>query len=100
MRVCGTSGDAGLASSSLHAIIICTAFGIQAVLVEFSDLVVGGGFKFRDFYASIHAATPSPSPGEGNSSDVACRPGGCDPIDLDLDKLLAACPFAQSTLTR
>ena len=90
-----------IASSSLHGIIIALSFGIPAVWVEFSDLVGGGGFKFRDFYASIHAPTPSPlRVVKGIRATSLVDRAVATPIDLDLDKLLAACPFAQPTFTR
>jgi pyruvyltransferase len=90
-----------IASSSLHGVIIALSFGIPTVWVEFSDLVVGGGFKFRDFYTSIHAATPSPLRlVKGIRATSLVDQAVATPIDLDLDKLLAACPFARPALTR
>ena len=90
-----------IVSSSLHGIIIALSFGIPAVWVEFSDLVGGGGFKFRDFYASIHAPIPSPlRVVKGIRARSLVDRAVATPVDLDLDKLLAACPFAQPTLTR
>jgi hypothetical protein len=47
-------------SSSLHGLIAAEAFGVPAVWVEFSDRVIGGGFKFRDYYCASGRTPPAP----------------------------------------
>lgn len=84
-----------VASSSLHGLIIALAYGIPAVWVEFSDRVIGHGFKFRDFFASIGSSVDAPLRIDASTSaEQLLEAARACPIDLDLDALLAVCPLS------
>lgn len=43
------SGSERVVSSSLHGIICAESFGVEAHWVKFTDLIIGGDFKFFDY---------------------------------------------------
>ena len=47
-------------SSSLHGVIIAESYGIAADWMMLSDKVVGGKFKFHDYYLSTDREAPEP----------------------------------------
>lgn len=88
-----------IVSSSLHGIIIAESYGIPAVWVRISDRLVGGDFKFLDYYAS----TERPNAQSLNLSDVSSPNefASAIPSDrprIDLVALLRSCPFLNSDL--
>jgi len=85
-------------SSSLHGIICGDAYGIPSYWIEVSDNVLGNGFKFRDYFASVKRTDTKPYI---NKSDLIYDLSELKlpkyEISIDLDKLLNACPFKNET---
>lgn len=83
-----------IASSSLHGIIVADAYGIPSSWINFSNKIIGDGFKFRDYFASVGRKTCHPL----NISSKTSLREIFDyfeeyKINIDLDKLLSVCPF-------
>ena len=84
-----------LVSSSLHAIITADAYGIPNVFVKFSDKVLGGTFKFRDYFAGVgrEYVEPLDFRAEISLGDVAKVVADYRPIDFDAESLIKASPI-------
>lgn len=81
-------------SSSLHGLIMAEAYGIPNHWVSVSSNVLGRGFKFRDFFASVGKPVTAPTEldeGFDPRAFLAAKPWM--PGRIDLKALLAACPF-------
>ena len=46
-------------SSGLHALIISDSFGIPNMRMVVSDKIIGGDYKFRDYYSSYNISLPA-----------------------------------------
>lgn len=82
-------------SSSLHGIIVAEAYGIQNAWVRFSDNVLGDGYKFRDYYSSVHKEHVEPLDlNEGYKiSEIEEKIQQWRPIGWDAKVLLSSYPF-------
>ena len=83
-----------IASSSLHGIIVADAYHIPSLWVEFSDKVMGKGFKFLDYFLSVNRKDTKPllinekvtiEEVESHFYEYS--------IEINIDKLLEAAPF-------
>jgi pyruvyltransferase len=84
-----------IVSSSLHGLIVADAYGIPAIWVKFSDRVLGEGFKFKDYFASVGRIDKSPLDIKDNTStDIIIDSFYPYRIEFDMDKLRQNCPFS------
>jgi predicted O-linked N-acetylglucosamine transferase (SPINDLY family) len=83
-----------VASSSLHGLIAADAYGIPSTWLRFSNKVIGGNFKFLDYFASVGRKDKQPLLiNEGVTLEDVENQFYDYQIDIDLDALMDACPF-------
>lgn len=76
-------------SSSLHGIIFAEAYGIPAHWLEISDRVIGGGYKFADYYEGTGRDRPNPL----SLDTMRTQPDWQPPAADVATRLAAAFPF-------
>lgn len=83
-------------SSSLHGLVIAEAYHVPNVWIEFGKPLIGGHFKFHDFFMSIHRDRENPIaihgveiPLDAINKEITRWERGA----IDLRPLLEACPF-------
>lgn len=90
-----------IVSSSLHGLIAADAYGIPSLWMKMSDRIVGGTFKFLDYYESIGLMNASPV-SINSLKDVDDVVDLCNknPLNIDLDGLVDSCPFFPEILDK
>lgn len=84
-------------SSSLHGVIIADAYQIPSLWIEFSNKVLGNGFKFRDYFMSVGRQERKPIDFDLNTSiDDIIRKFYSYSLSFDIDNLLYACPLLET----
>lgn len=80
-------------SSSLHGVVVSHAYGIESCWVEFSDNVLGNGFKFRDYFTTVQSkSAPLDLRCDYNLNNIGAEIPAHE-IKANLDLLLSVCPI-------
>lgn len=86
-------------SSSLHGLILSDAYNIPNMRVVFSNNIIGGDFKYLDYYSAVNRK-PVPTLRFQDTGDIqsclAIIKEEYTPISINLQLLLDSCPFAIS----
>lgn len=82
-------------SSSLHGLIVADAYEIPNIWVEFSNNVIGDGFKFYDYFLSVGRSVIKPLLLSAESDWEKLNVIDCDYVkpNIDLFPLKNSCPF-------
>ena len=82
-------------SSSLHGVIVSDAYQVPNCWIEFSDKVIGNGFKFRDYYSAVGKNIQKPVKIKQSIilEEVMKYQKQWTAPCIDLEPLLQACPF-------
>ncbi len=85
-----------IASSSLHGLILADSYGIPNVWVQFSDKIMGGRFKYEDYFLSVQRPSngfPVHIDSAEQFNELFVHQQEWKAPNIDLDLLLESCPF-------
>ena len=84
-----------IASSSLHGIILSDAYGVANVWVRMSSNIIGGDYKFQDYFSAVGRRLEGAVSVDASTSwqSLLEYRQQYNPIAFDADALLRACPF-------
>lgn len=83
-----------IASSSLHGLIVADAYNIPSLYIKFSNNIVGGNFKFKDYMASVEREFIEPMAiYSETTSEYVMNSFTNYSISFSSEDLLATCPF-------
>ena len=82
-------------SSSLHGLIIADAYGVPNVWVTISGKLLGGTFKFFDYFSGVGRTTSSPFEltEDVSMAELQIKCKDYSPITFDADKFIKAAPI-------
>lgn len=81
-------------SSSLHGVICGDSYGVPSYWIKLSNKVLGGGFKFKDYFSSVGRLETRPiKPRWWNQIKSISNKLEPYNINIDLDLLYQSCPF-------
>lgn len=86
-------------SSSLHGLIVAEAYNIPNVWLEFGKPLIGGHFKFHDFFLSINRDRKEPIYIEGETlpiEHITEELNSWKQGEINTQQLLDSCPFPLS----
>ena len=89
-----------IASSSLHGLIAADCYRVPSVWLQISKQVVGGDFKFSDYFAGVGIAKAALVLDEETSAKTLCARAEYQELRFDADRLLDACPFLSAEFPR
>ncbi|WP_418983905.1 polysaccharide pyruvyl transferase family protein [Alistipes sp.] len=84
-----------IASSSLHGLIVAEAYGIPNLWIEVSDAILGGHFKYHDFFLSIgrDRNIPYKISGKPQKEELLIELQRWQAGSIDTRQLKEHCPF-------
>jgi len=87
-----------IAASALHGLVVADAYGIPSIWLELSGKLLGGDFKFLDYFQSVGRHDVAPTQLTHDSTVESLLQSRREyRINVDLVKLLKACPFLGGT---